>query len=167
MEVIATGVHDAAFPKLTKSRNFFTLLCFICGISTIYFLAVEYIDVDRVQTGSMLLLNDQKDLRAERRESDEESLSSFNTRNYAISYDIPSTSDGIQAPKSSDGSLGSDQTQWGSSHRDTKIFQWQNICYDVDVEGESRRILDDVFGWVKPGSLTALMVSQIFTLATG
>lgn len=142
-------------------RNYFILICFTCGIGTIYFLVVEYIDVDRTQTGSMLLLHSKKSPPIQRREADEESLSSFNTRSYAVSYDVPSSSDGTQVPTSSDGSLGSCQTQWGSSHRDTKVFQWKNICYDIDVGGESRRILDDVFGWVKPGSLTALMVSLI------
>jgi ATP-binding cassette, subfamily G (WHITE), member 2, PDR len=32
-----------------------------------------------------------------------------------------------------------------------------NVCYDVDIKGETRRILDHVDGWVKPGTLTALM----------
>ncbi len=41
--------------------------------------------------------------------------------------------------------------------RQTAIFQWRDVCYDVKVKGESRRILDNVDGWVKPGTLTALM----------
>lgn len=32
-----------------------------------------------------------------------------------------------------------------------------NICYDVNIKGTTRRILDHVDGWVKPGTLTALM----------
>jgi ATP-binding cassette, subfamily G (WHITE), member 2, PDR len=39
------------------------------------------------------------------------------------------------------------------------IFHWSNICYDILIKEESRRILDHVDGWVKPGTLTALMVS--------
>lgn len=39
-----------------------------------------------------------------------------------------------------------------------RTFTWQNICYDIPVRnGNSRRILDDVSGWVQPGTLTALM----------
>jgi ATP-binding cassette, subfamily G (WHITE), member 2, PDR len=44
--------------------------------------------------------------------------------------------------------------------RQTAIFQWKDICYDIKIKKESRRILDHVDGWVKPGTLTALMVSK-------
>ncbi|KAJ2903503.1 ZEB2-regulated ABC transporter 1 [Zalerion maritima] len=36
-------------------------------------------------------------------------------------------------------------------------FHWNNLCYDIKIKGEPRRILDNVDGWVKPGTLTALM----------
>lgn len=39
------------------------------------------------------------------------------------------------------------------------IFHWKDVCYDIQIKGKSRRILDHVDGWVKPGTLTALMVS--------
>ncbi|OKL58430.1 Multidrug resistance protein CDR1 [Talaromyces atroroseus] len=41
--------------------------------------------------------------------------------------------------------------------RQTAIFQWQDVCYDIKIKGEPRRILDHVDGWVKPGTCTALM----------
>ncbi|KAL4861099.1 hypothetical protein BDV12DRAFT_180739 [Aspergillus spectabilis] len=41
--------------------------------------------------------------------------------------------------------------------RQTSIFQWQDLCYDITIKGEPRRILDHVNGWVKPGTATALM----------
>ncbi|KAF2805347.1 uncharacterized protein BDZ99DRAFT_511345 [Mytilinidion resinicola] len=37
------------------------------------------------------------------------------------------------------------------------IFHWKNICYDIKTKEGSRRILTEVDGWVKPGTLTALM----------
>ncbi|KAF5093337.1 hypothetical protein D0Z03_002464, partial [Geotrichum reessii] len=37
------------------------------------------------------------------------------------------------------------------------IFQWKNVCYDIKIKDEPRRLLDHVDGWVKPGTLTALM----------
>lgn len=37
------------------------------------------------------------------------------------------------------------------------VFTWQNVCYDIPVKGGERRLLDHVSGWVKPGTLTALM----------
>ncbi|KAI5918408.1 ABC-2 type transporter-domain-containing protein [Camillea tinctor] len=39
----------------------------------------------------------------------------------------------------------------------TDIFTWRDIVYDVNIKGEPRRLLDHVSGWVKPGTLTALM----------
>ncbi|KAF4122564.1 ABC-type branched-chain amino acid transport system, ATPase component [Geosmithia morbida] len=39
----------------------------------------------------------------------------------------------------------------------TSVFHWNNVCYDITIKGEPRRILDHVDGWVKPGTLTALM----------
>ena len=42
----------------------------------------------------------------------------------------------------------------------TSVFHWKNVCYDVKIKSETRRILDHVDGWVKPGTLTALMVGQ-------
>ena len=40
----------------------------------------------------------------------------------------------------------------------TSVFHWADVCYDVKVKGETRRILDHVNGWVDYGTLTALMV---------
>ncbi|KAK3720348.1 Multidrug resistance protein [Vermiconidia calcicola] len=42
--------------------------------------------------------------------------------------------------------------------KQTAIFSWKDVCYDIKVKrGETRRILDHVDGWVKPGTLTALV----------
>ncbi|KAF9887930.1 hypothetical protein FE257_009452 [Aspergillus nanangensis] len=41
--------------------------------------------------------------------------------------------------------------------RQTSIFHWQDVCYDIKIKGEPRSILDNVDGWVKPGTCTALM----------
>ncbi|KAL4885009.1 ABC-2 type transporter-domain-containing protein [Aspergillus karnatakaensis] len=41
--------------------------------------------------------------------------------------------------------------------RQTAIFHWEDVCYDIKIKGQPRRILDQVDGWVKPGTCTALM----------
>jgi ATP-binding cassette subfamily G (WHITE) protein 2 (PDR) len=46
----------------------------------------------------------------------------------------------------------------GAIQRQTAVFQWKNICFDIKMKKETRRILDHVDGWVKPGTLTALVV---------
>ncbi|KAG6029740.1 hypothetical protein E4U41_000287 [Claviceps citrina] len=40
-------------------------------------------------------------------------------------------------------------------HKD--IFTWRDVVYDIEIKGQPRRLLDHVSGWVKPGTLTALM----------
>jgi ATP-binding cassette, subfamily G (WHITE), member 2, PDR len=37
------------------------------------------------------------------------------------------------------------------------IFTWRNVVYDIEIKGQQRRLLDNVSGFVKPGTLTALM----------
>ena len=40
----------------------------------------------------------------------------------------------------------------------TDVFTWRNVQYDVHLKkGETRRLLDDISGFVAPGKLTALM----------
>ncbi|KAI9376334.1 ABC-2 type transporter-domain-containing protein [Aspergillus egyptiacus] len=41
--------------------------------------------------------------------------------------------------------------------KQTAIFHWEDVCYDIKIKGQPRRILDHVDGWVKPGTCTALM----------
>lgn len=37
------------------------------------------------------------------------------------------------------------------------VFSWQHVNYTVPVSGGTRKLLDDVQGYVKPGTMTALM----------
>ncbi|KAH0592274.1 hypothetical protein MHUMG1_10020 [Metarhizium humberi] len=41
--------------------------------------------------------------------------------------------------------------------RQTSTFQWSEISYDIKTRGGNRRLLSDISGWLKPGSLTVLM----------
>lgn len=45
-----------------------------------------------------------------------------------------------------------------SIQRHSSVVHWDSVNYDIKIKGKPRRILDDVDGWVKPGTLTALMV---------
>ncbi|KAF4498000.1 ATPase, partial [Fusarium agapanthi] len=44
-----------------------------------------------------------------------------------------------------------------SNFKSTSVFHWNNVYYDIKIKSENRRILDNVAGWVKPGTMTALM----------
>ncbi|KAF5011460.1 hypothetical protein FDECE_2425 [Fusarium decemcellulare] len=54
-------------------------------------------------------------------------------------------------------SRGSDAGTLAAMEPQTDIFTWKNVVYDIEIKGEPRRLLDHVTGWVKPGTLTALM----------
>ncbi|CAH7685997.1 ABC-2 type transporter-domain-containing protein [Phakopsora pachyrhizi] len=41
-----------------------------------------------------------------------------------------------------------------------KPFTWQALTYDVPVSGGQKRLLNEIYGYVKPGTLTALMGSS-------
>ncbi|OTB00937.1 hypothetical protein M426DRAFT_266701 [Hypoxylon sp. CI-4A] len=41
--------------------------------------------------------------------------------------------------------------------RQSSMFHWSNLNYDIKTKDGERRILNDISGWVKPGTLTALM----------
>ncbi|KAL9601178.1 MAG: hypothetical protein Q9219_002678 [cf. Caloplaca sp. 3 TL-2023] len=41
--------------------------------------------------------------------------------------------------------------------KQTSIVHWDSVNYDIKIKGKPRRILDEVDGWVIPGTLTALM----------
>lgn len=45
----------------------------------------------------------------------------------------------------------------GFIQKQTSVFHWKDVCYEVQIKKETRQILDHVDGWVKPGTLTALM----------
>lgn len=71
---------------------------------------------------------------------------------------------------------GSDEeTGAGSAHKDDRtvdssdnskhdvqkhasIYHWEAVNFEVQIKSETRKILDSVDGWIKPGTLTALMV---------
>ncbi|KAI8153041.1 ABC transporter G family member 11 [Colletotrichum sp. SAR 10_70] len=52
-----------------------------------------------------------------------------------------------------------DNTDQGSdlTINSVSVLTWENLNYDVPVPGGTRRLLNSVFGYVKPGQLTALM----------
>ncbi|PWY81575.1 ATP-binding cassette transporter [Aspergillus sclerotioniger CBS 115572] len=43
---------------------------------------------------------------------------------------------------------------------ESNTLHWRDVCYDVPIKGQMRRIADNIDGWVTPGTLTALMGSS-------
>ncbi|KAH4609607.1 hypothetical protein HBI38_123760 [Parastagonospora nodorum] len=53
--------------------------------------------------------------------------------------------------------FGSNDSAEQNVQKQVSIFHWEEVCYDIQIKGETRKILDGVDGWIKPGTLTALM----------
>ena len=49
-----------------------------------------------------------------------------------------------------------------SIQKQTAVFHWDSVSYDIMIKGKPKRLLDNVDGWIIPGTLTALMVILLF-----
>ena len=50
-------------------------------------------------------------------------------------------------------------TEIRSHRKQTSVLHWKDVCYAIQIKKEVRMVLNYVDGWVKSGTLTALMVS--------
>lgn len=50
-----------------------------------------------------------------------------------------------------------DDIALGNAGEEPDVFSWQHVSYTVPVKEGTRKLLDDVQGYVKPGTITALM----------
>ncbi|CAN8098273.1 unnamed protein product [Discula destructiva] len=63
----------------------------------------------------------------------------------------------VTAARNGNGSDSEDKEAAGFIERQKSVFHWKNVSYEVKIKKETRQILNNVDGWVKPGTLTALM----------
>ncbi|ODO07726.1 hypothetical protein I350_03300 [Cryptococcus amylolentus CBS 6273] len=56
--------------------------------------------------------------------------------------------------------VGSESLAPADVHAAHSVLTWKNLSYAVNVDGEPRKLLDNVFGYCKAGTLTALMGSS-------
>ncbi|KAK1004547.1 hypothetical protein LTR54_007546 [Friedmanniomyces endolithicus] len=118
-------------------RNFGILLGFLVGFLVIYFIATE-LNSSTTSTAEVLVFR----------------------RGHVPKY--------LQASKNGDAKDEEDAVAEKSAEPaegdevnaippQTDIFTWRDVVYDIEIKGEPRRLLDHVSGWVRPGTLTALM----------
>ncbi|KEY68896.1 hypothetical protein S7711_03828 [Stachybotrys chartarum IBT 7711] len=119
-------------------RNIGIIIAFIIGLHFLYFSATELISAKKSK-GEVLVF---------RRGHIPANSSSKGDVEAAVSGPVT-----IAEKNSRSGNESDDGAIQGS----TSVFHWNNVCYDIKIKGEPRRILDNVDGWVKPGTLTALM----------
>lgn len=146
-----------------KWRGFGIGLAYVVFFFIIYLFLCEYNEGAK-QKGEILVfpksvikklrkqgqLNEKKVTTVEASDIEKDSLdpANYTTSDKQLLEDSSSTAD-----------EGSDSAEFGIS-KSQAIFHWRNLCYDVQIKKETRRILNQVDGWVKPGTLTALMGSS-------
>lgn len=128
-------VGQYSYASSHKWRNVGILIVFAIALHFLYFVATEVISAKKSK-GEILVFR-------------KGHIPAFSSKADAEgSVSGPSTIVEKHAGSSSDE---------GNIQASTSVFHWQNVCYDIKIKGEPRRILDNVDGWVKPGTLTALM----------
>lgn len=108
------------------------------GFCALYLVATEYISSQKSK-GEVLLFRRGQVPSLVKQSSDEED----------IMDDRPSAQDAVALHKTKSEVPPNIQKQ-------TAIFHWAAVNYDIKIKGGERRLLDDVDGWVKPGTLTAV-----------
>jgi ATP-binding cassette subfamily G (WHITE) protein 2 (PDR) len=130
----ATYIYSAyEYQASHKWRNFGILWVFMFGLMMVYLVATEFITSAKSK-GEVLVFR----------------------RGHTVPKSA-STDDLENAPTGRNATVQNDSDEIAIIERQTAIFQWKDVCYDIKIKGEPRRILDHVDGWVKPGTLTALM----------
>lgn len=142
------GGHASEFSMITshniRFRNLGILFAMMVGFCTIHLVAVEYIPAQRSK-GEVLLF---------RRGYSASSLSPQDEEKSHKGRPWPA-----DAHEKSKRTFKSDQDVFDTLQKQTAVFHWDSVSYTVSGSDGVKTILDDVDGWVKPGTLTALMVS--------
>ncbi|PHH91469.1 hypothetical protein CDD83_308 [Cordyceps sp. RAO-2017] len=125
-------------------RNFGILVAFLLAYMGLHLLATEYIAGERSK-GEVLVFS-RKAMAGRRRRKQLEGASGDEESGGGDGKARPAQQDAIQT-----------EEKVADVERQRSIFHWRNVCYDIKIKGEPRRILDHVDGWVRPGTLTALM----------
>lgn len=121
-------------------RNFGILIAFLVGFMAIYFIATE-LNSSTSSTAEVLVFrrgHEPAYLKSTSKNSDAENTVDVNATK-EVSDTNAHEGDVTVIPPQKD------------------IFTWRDVSYDIEIKGEPRRLLDNVSGWVKPGTLTALM----------
>lgn len=124
-------------------RNFGILIAFIVSFMCVYLLAAEYITTDRSKGEVLIFRRGHSAPKLSKNSSDEET----------------GQSERVHQHEKSEGHIAGSGVKQAVIHKSQSVFHWKDVCYDISIKGNNRRILDKASGWVKPGTLTALMVS--------
>ena len=124
-----------------KWRNFGIIIAFIFFFMMTYLSAAEYITAKKSKGEVLLFRRGHTPASVKKSNPDDEESAPADAGR-------PSSAEKIHKKQDE-----------GTAHiqEQTAVFSWRDVCYDIKIKSENRRILDHVDGWVKPGTLTALM----------
>lgn len=114
-------------------RNFGILVAFMIFFNVVYLTATEFISSDKSKAMALVFRPGHVPKYLQLRQDAEGGMPGPNI------LEVQRTNDTIRLPEQRD------------------VFSWKAVNYDIPVKEGTRRLLDNVTGWVKPGSLTALM----------
>lgn len=123
-------------------RNLGILIAMTIGFCGVYLVAAEFVSAQRSK-GEVLLFR-RGHVPAQTVKDDEEE----------VPVSRPKTQDIVASRTISAGEAPP------SIEKQTAIFHWESVNFDIKVKGGTRRLLDDCDGWVKPGTLTAVSLCK-------
>jgi len=132
-----------AYYPIHKWRNIGILFAFMIFFLGVYLVATEYISAQKSK-GEILVFPRGQIPKSLKHASDAESQTSGQTKS-------EKTTAAVGTEK------GGQKVDDAIIQKQTAFFSWKDVVYDIKIKKEPRRILDHVDGWVKPGTLTALM----------
>lgn len=126
-------------------RNLGILIAMTIGFCAVYLVAAEYVAAQRSK-GEVLLFRRGHVPTPTAKDDEEE-----------VPVGRPKTQDLVASRTISAGEAPP------SIVKQTAIFHWEGVNYDIKVKGGTRRLLNDCDGWVKPGTLTAVSSTRMAT----
>ena len=129
-------------------RNFGILIGFLVGFMAIYFMACEFNSKTASSAETLVFRRGHEPPELRRLLEKESAVSDEEAGGSSAEEKTPVNETSEQVPA---------ENELTSIKPQSDIFTWRDVSYDIEVKGEPRRLLDHVSGWVKPGTLTALM----------
>ncbi|KAK3392792.1 AtrD, ABC-transporter [Podospora didyma] len=139
-------------------RNFGILIAMGAFFCICHLLAAEYIPAERSK-GEILLFRKQNISKTKRR-TDKDVDGNETGGSTIFAQDINQSEDSdTDGKKDKTHTTGTEKRgdDVDGIQRQTAVFHWNDLCYDIKAGGNTKKILNCVDGWVKPGTLTALM----------
>lgn len=126
-----------SFLPQNRWRNFGIIIAMTVAILFAHLLASEWVSAEKTKGEILVFTASTKKDKRSHPATDIEDAGNYETQRQQIA----------------------DYGQESAIENHNSVFHWKDVSYEVKVKGKTRRILDNVDGWVKPGTLTALMVS--------